>query len=193
MTRILSPDFYNRDVLQAAPQLLGKRLVRLLDGVRVAGIITETEAYRGEEDLACHARAGCTLRTRVMYGPPGTAYVYFTYGMHWMLNCVCSPQGFPAAILIRAIQPVEGLEIIAARRSGVKEALWCNGPAKLTRAMDIGKALNGASLCGQESGLWIEEDRDIPPQEILTSPRIGIQGVPEPWLGKLWNFKVRQA
>ncbi len=193
MTRILSPDFYNRDVLQAAPQLLGKRLVRLLDGVRVAGIITETEAYRGEEDQACHARAGRTPRTEVMYGQPGKAYVYFTYGMHWMLNCVCGPEGFPAAVLIRAVKPVEGLEIIASRRSGVKETQWCNGPAKLTQAFGIDKALNAVYLCGKASGLWIEEEPDIQPQDILTAPRIGIQGVPEPWLGKLWNFKVRQA
>lgn len=193
MTRILNPEFYSRDVLIAAPQLLGKRLVRMLDGVRIAGIITETEAYRGEEDLACHAKAGRTPRTEVMYGPPGTAYVYFTYGMHWMLNCVCGPEGFPAAVLIRAIQPVEGLETIAARRSGVKEALWCNGPAKLTRAMGIDKQLNGASLCKQESGLWIEEDGDNPQENIVSAPRIGIQGVPEPWLGKLWNFRIRQV
>ena len=136
MTRILNPEFYSRDVLIAAPQLLGKRLVRMLDGVRIAGIITETEAYRGEEDLACHAKAGRTPRTEVMYGPPGTAYVYFTYGMHWMLNCVCGPEGFPAAVLIRAIQPVEGLETIAARRSGVKEALWCKPVQAGKRAMD---------------------------------------------------------
>jgi len=193
MTLILDSTFYNRDVLLVAPQLLGKRLVRMLDGVRVAGMITETEAYRGEEDQACHARAGRTLRTEVMYGPPGRAYVYFTYGMHWMLNCVCDREGFPSAVLIRAVQPVEGLETIAARRSGVKEALWCNGPAKLTRAMGIDKQLNGASLCAEESGLWIEEDRDIPPEKIITTPRIGIQGVPEPWLGKLWNFRVRQV
>ncbi len=190
MTLILDSTFYNRDVLLVAPQLLGKRLVRMLDGVRVAGMITETEAYRGEEDLACHAKAGRTLRTEVMYGLPGTAYVYFTYGMHWMLNCVCDREGFPSAVLIRAVQPVEGLETIAARRSGVKEALWCNGPAKLTQAFGIDKALNGANLCTQANGLWIEEDRDIPPENILTATRIGIQGVPEPWLGKLWNFKV---
>ncbi len=193
MTRILDPGFYKRDVLLAAPQLLGKRLVRLLDGIRVAGIITETEAYRGEEDLACHARAGRTPRTEVMYGLPGTAYVYFTYGMHWMLNCVCGPEGFPAAVLIRAVQPVEGLEIIASRRSGVKETQWCNGPAKLTQAFGIDKALNGANLCVQASGLWIEDELEIQPQDVLTAPRIGIQGVPEPWLGKLWNFKVRQG
>jgi DNA-3-methyladenine glycosylase len=193
MTHILNSAFYNRDVLLVAPQLLGKRLVRMQDGVRIAGIITETEAYRGEEDLACHAKAGRTPRTEVMYGPPGTAYVYFTYGMHWMLNCVCSREGFPAAVLIRAVQPVEALETIAARRSGVKEALWCNGPAKLTRALGIDKKLNGANLCSEETGLWIEEDRDIPPEHILAAPRIGIQGVPEPWLGKLWNFRVRQV
>src|SRR5512136_44990 len=127
----LPREFYDRPTITVARELLGMRLVRLLDGVRLGGIITETEAYIGEEDLACHARFGRTRRNAVMYGPPGFAYVYFTYGMHWLLNAVTGPEGFPAAVLIRAIQPVEGLEIITARRQG-RDTL---GPAKLTQAL----------------------------------------------------------
>jgi DNA-3-methyladenine glycosylase len=103
--------FYNRPAVEVARDLLGMRLVRILDGIRISGTIIETEAYAGEYDLACHARAGLTKRTAVMYGPPGRAYVYFTYGMHWLLNAVCLAEGDPAAVLIRAIEPEEGLDV----------------------------------------------------------------------------------
>ncbi len=101
----LPHSFYENDVVQVARELLGMRLVRCLNGKRIAGIISETEAYRGEADLASHARAGRTARTMVMYGPPGRAYIYFIYGVHWCLNFVAMPVGFPAAVLIRAIIP----------------------------------------------------------------------------------------
>ena len=156
MIRTLPADFYARDVLAVAPALLGARLVRRLDGVEIAGIISEVEAYRGEEDLACHARAGRTPRTAVMYGPPGRAYVYFTYGMHWMLNVVCMDVDFPAAVLIRAIRPVNGLEMIAEQRAGVPTAHWTDGPARLCRALGIDRAFNGCDLTDPAGGLWIE-------------------------------------
>ena len=92
---------------QVARDLLGQRLVRLLNGQRVSGLILEAEAYDGESDLACHARSGRTERNSMMYGDAGHAYIYFTYGMHWMLNCVCGPAGYPAAVLLRAILPLE--------------------------------------------------------------------------------------
>jgi DNA-3-methyladenine glycosylase len=190
MTQILPYDFYKRDVLLTAPELLGKILVRTQHGIRVSGMIVETEAYRGEEDQACHARAGCTPRTAVMYGSAGRAYVYFTYGMHWMLNCVCGNDGYPAAVLIRAVHPLEGLEQIAARRKDVKESLWCNGPAKLTQALGIDGALNGVDLCSKANGLWIEDGEMVPHCEIITRPRVGIQRVPEPWLSKRWNYSL---
>ena len=104
--------FYNRPTLTVARELLGARLVRILDGVKLVGLISETEAYIGEKDLACHAKAGRTIRTDPMYGVPGLAYVYFTYGHHWMLNAVTEEEGFPAAVLIRAIQPLEGVEVM---------------------------------------------------------------------------------
>ncbi len=190
MPELLRPSFFQREVLEVAPQLLGKRLVRCTNNIRVSGLIIETEAYRGEEDQACHARVGLTPRTKVMYGPAGHAYVYFTYGMHWMLNCVCGEEGYPAAVLIRAIQPVEGLELIAQRRGKAKESMWCNGPAKLTQALAIDGNLNGIDLCTRDSGLWIEDGDIISPEVIKTAPRIGIQSVPEPWLSKLWNFSL---
>lgn len=188
---ILPPNWYEQDVVSAAQALLGKRLVRLLNGQRISGLIVETEAYRGEEDLACHARAGYTPRTSVMYGPPGRAYVYFTYGMHWLLNVVCMAEGYPAAVLIRAIQPSEGIEIIARRRAGQPPPRWTDGPAKLTAALGIDGSLNGADLTNPASGLWIE-DAPLPERAIIhQSARIGIERVPEPWKSMPWRFYLQ--
>src|SRR4030042_3236070 len=114
----LERQFFNRPTLQVARELLGTRLVRLEGGERTAGIIVEAEAYIGEEDLGCHAHVGYTQRTRVMYGPPGHAYVYFTYGNYWMLNFVTEKEGFPAAVLIRGVSPTEGIERTAKSRGG---------------------------------------------------------------------------
>src|SRR5512137_2860455 len=130
-SNLLPRGFYAENTLAVARNLLGARLVRILDGRRLAGIIVECEAYIGEDDLGCHAKAGRTKRNAVMFGPPGAAYVYFTYGMHWMLNAVTEREGFPAAVLIRAIQPVESVDIIAAHRQG-RDTL---GPAKVTQAL----------------------------------------------------------
>ena len=185
---ILTPEWYARDVVLVARALLGARLVRLLDGQRVSGMIVETEAYRGEEDLACHARHGRTPRTEVMYGPPGRAYVYFTYGMHWLLNAVCGPEGYPAAVLIRAIVPLEGGQLIADRRSGVRPQHWTDGPAKITRALDIARPLNGADLTSTAAGLWIEKGIAIPKAWVRSGPRVGIEGVPSPWREMPWRF-----
>lgn len=171
-----------------ARHLLGKRLVRSLDGQRLSGIIVETEAYRGEEDLACHAKSGRTPRNAVMYGPAGRAYVYFTYGMHWCLNAVTGALDYPAAVLIRAIRPEEGLEDMALRRGRFPRSQWCNGPAKLTQALRIDGSLNGVSLCDRNSGLWIEAGEEISEDKVRTTPRIGIDSVPEPWKFKPWRF-----
>ena len=185
---ILPREFFRRPTLAAARGLLGARLVRVLDGMRLAGIITETEAYIGEEDLGCHAKAGKTKRNAVMYGPAGHAYVYFTYGMHWCLNAVTEQEGFPAAVLIRAIQPVEGVEVISTRRRGGDT----NGPAKLTQALGIDRALNGADLCDPGANLWIEAGRPIPDEQVLTGPRVGLNNVPEPWRSMPWRFRVHR-
>jgi DNA-3-methyladenine glycosylase len=149
--------FYDRDVLDVAPELLGKLLCRrLADGLVLARRITEVEAYRGEEDSACHARAGRTGRTAVMYGPAGVAYVYLCYGIHHLLNIVTAPEGVPQAALIR------GVDAIA-------------GPGRLTKAFGIDLGLNAARLDG-EAGLWLAADPNaapVPPPVVRT-PRIGI-------------------
>ncbi len=185
---LLSRDFYEQEVTLVARHLLGKRLVRSLDGQRLSGIIVEVEAYRGEEDLACHAKSGCTPRNAVMYGPAGHAYVYFTYGMHWCINAVTGAVDYPAAVLIRAIRPDEGLEDMALRRGRFPRSQWCNGPAKLTQALRIDGSLNGFSLCDRNSGLWIEAGEEISEDKVRTTPRIGIDSVPEPWKSKPWRF-----
>jgi DNA-3-methyladenine glycosylase len=167
------------------------RLVRLEGGRRLAGLIVETEAYRGEEDQGCHARAGLTPRTRVMYGPPGHAYVYFTYGMHWMLNFVTEPEGFPAAVLIRAIFPTEGLEVIAARRDSQPFERWTDGPAKLCRALDIDGRHHGLDLCAPGSELFVEQGPlrgSIPDSAVTIGPRVGLNNVPEPWKSIHWRY-----
>jgi DNA-3-methyladenine glycosylase len=185
---ILSRNFYRRPVQTVARELLGKRLVRQIGNQRAAGYIIEAEAYDGEQDQACHARSGKTRRNAMMYGEAGRAYVYFTYGMHWMLNCVSAEDGYPAAVLIRALHPVEGLDIMNKNRTGVRESLRYNGPAKLTRALEITGDLNGIDLCDPGSPLRIEDGIEIPVANIQTSARVGIQSVPEPWLSMPWRF-----
>ncbi len=181
-------DFYARPAVVVARELLGQRLVRLEAGRRISGVITEAEAYSGEEDLACHARAGLTPRTQVMYGPPGHAYVYFTYGMHWMLNFVVEPEGRPAAVLIRSIRPEEGVEIIAARRNGQPPAHWTDGPGKICQALDIDGRLNGADLCSPDSVLFVEYGESIPDSRVTITPRVGLNTVPEPWKSMPWRY-----
>lgn len=184
----LSRDFFARPTLAVARAVLGARLVRVQTGQRITGLITEAEAYIGETDLGCHARAGRTPRTAVMYGPPGHAYIYFTYGMHWMLNFVTEAEGFPAAVLIRAIQPVDGLEIIAARRTGRPQAEWTNGPAKLCQALEIDGRLNGVDLCAPQAELFVEEGDPISDECVTIGPRVGLNNVLEPWRSMPWRF-----
>lgn len=184
---ILPRSFYDRPTLIVARELLGARLVRILDGRRLSGIILETEAYIGFGDRGSHAHRGRTRRNAPMFGPPGYAYVYFTYGMHWCLNVVTEAEGFPAAVLLRAILPQEGIEIIRARRNGGDTF----GPAKLTQALGIGKAENGLDLCTEAHGLWIEAAYTIPEDRVTTAPRVGLNRVPEPWKSIPWRFIAR--
>lgn len=182
--------FYGRSTLQVARELLGTRLVHLQGERRVAGYILEAEAYRGEQDLGCHAKAGLTQRTRVMYGLPGFAYVYFTYGMHWMLNFVTEGEGFPAAVLIRAILPSEGLDLIAFRRRGRPREEWTNGPAKICQAFGIIGTMSGTDLCAPDAVLFVEYGVEVPDASVTIGARVGLNNVPEPWRSIPWNFKV---
>lgn len=177
--------FYVRPTLTVARALLGKVLVhRTADGV-TAGRIVEVEAYIGESDPACHAAPGPTRRNQPLYGEPGHVYVYFNYGMHDMFNVVSEPKGHPAAILVRALEPIDGIELMKRRRlarsrnraSGVDDL--CRGPGNLARAMGITLADNRADLCGRN--LFIE-DRGLRVGKIAWSPRIGIRvGVERQW------------
>jgi DNA-3-methyladenine glycosylase len=184
----LPRSFYNRPTLTVARGLIGARLVRILDGVKLVGLITETEAYIGEEDLACHAKAGLTKRTAPMYGPPGHAYVYFTYGNHWMLNAVTEKEGFPAAVLIRAIQPVEGVDVMMKRRQG-RDTF---GPGKSTQAMGITKSENQIDLTESASPLRIEAGVSVPDSSVTIGARVGLNNTPEPWRSKPWRFLAKE-
>ncbi len=191
MSRILKRDFYVRPVVEVAHALIGKQLVHQINGQPVAGIILETEAYDGEQDLACHAHSGKTKRNAVMYGPAGHAYIYFTYGMHWLLNCVTGCENYPAAVLIRSLHPTTGLESMAQNREGIEQKSWCNGPAKLTKALSLDGTLNGCDLCQKNSTLWIAEGITIPDEFIQAAPRIGIGYAGEPWKSKPWRFTMQ--
>jgi len=186
---ILKREFFNRQAVIVARKLLGTRLIRVEEGQRIGGIIIETEAYCGEEDLGCHCRSGWSERNKAMYGQPGHAYIYFTYGMHWMLNLVVEREGFPAAILIRAIQPTEGLAIISGRRAGQAKQAWTNGPAKICQALRIDKGLYGVDICNKEHGLFVEPGISVPDSCIRIGPRVGLNTVPEPWKSKPWRFQ----
>lgn len=179
--------FYNRPTLTVARELLGARLVRILGEKKLVGLISETEAYIGQTDLACHAKAGLTPRTAPMFGPAGHAFVYFTYGNHWMLNAVTEKEGFPAAVLIRAIQPIEGIKVMMERRMG-RDTL---GPGKLTQAMGITKSENTVNLTETNSSLWIEAGVFVPNKSVTIGPRVGLNKTPEPWFSKPWRFLVK--
>jgi DNA-3-methyladenine glycosylase len=189
----LSRAFFNRPTLTVARELLGARLVHIDNGIRLSGIISETEAYCGEEDLGCHAKAGRTPRTTVMYGPPGHAYVYFTYGMHWLFNTVTMPEGQPEAVLVRAVVPAEGIEVIAARRGHQPRKLWTDGPAKLTQAFSIDGRHNNLDLCALDAAIFIEKGTKVLDEWVTIGPRVGMGTVPEPWYSKPWRFLVRDA
>lgn len=184
----LSRRFFARNTVTVAQELLGQRLVRLVNGQRLTGLITETEAYVGEEDLACHARAGRTPRTQVMYGPPGHAYIYLNYGLHWMLNIVTERNGFPAAVLIRGIQPTHGIEQMRRWRGHKPDKALTNGPGKVAQALGLNLSFNGADLCARGAVLFVEAAPPAP--QIVSQARVGIENVPEPWRSLEWNFKL---
>ncbi len=163
----LERDFFDRDCLEVAPDLVGKILVhRLSDGTEIRERIAETEAYRGEEDKACHASKGRTPRTELLYGESGMIYVYLCYGMHWLMNVITGENGQPQGVLIRAGEVH-------------------NGPAKLTKYLKIDGCFNGVPVYGNDD-VWIEDDGYIP--EIVTAPRVGIDYAGEYWKDIEWRF-----
>ncbi len=169
---LLSASFYNRPTLDVARDLLGKQLVRVWYGVELRAKIVEVEAYIGENDTACHCSKGRTPRTEVMFGAGGHAYVYLVYGMHHMLNVVTEGDGFPAAVLIRAVEPLSGVEMMRENRGRAAKNLT-NGPGRLCQAMAIDRQLNGWNLAAGE-WLWLEDAPAVARSAIATGARIGI-------------------
>lgn len=191
-SRRLARSFFERETLKVARELLGQRLVRLdEDGGRLSGRVIETEAYIGSDDLGCHARHGRTDRNESMWGPAGHAYVYFTYGMHWMLNIVTERVGFPAAVLIRAIAPEEGLPTMRRRRKMVVDARLTDGPAKLCQALGIDRRFDGQDLCRRGASLFFEGLTGVKQVSVTRGPRVGLNNVPEPWHSIPWRFRVK--
>jgi DNA-3-methyladenine glycosylase len=173
----LGPAFYDRPVLEVARDLVG---CTVRHGA-TAGVIVETEAYHHSEP-ACHAYVGLTPRTETLFGPPGVAYVYRSYGIHALLNAVCEPEGEGAAVLIRALEPLDGVAEMRARRGGLRRLEdLCSGPGKLTQALGIGLELNGTSLLGGPVAFGPPVGAR-PPVEIAVGPRVGITKAAElPW------------
>jgi DNA-3-methyladenine glycosylase len=179
----LPREFYNRPTLDVARDLIGKVLVHDRRGVRTSGVIVEAEAYIGESDPACHAAPGPTRRNAPLYGPPGFSYVYLNYGIHCLVNFVTEPDGCPAAVLIRALEPLEGLPAMRRRRArtmkgrqvrpgrGLVDQDLCRGPGNLTMAMGITLAENRVDLLGDR--LFVE-DRGIQMARVMWGPRVGI-------------------
>lgn len=183
----MESDFYSRPTLVVAKELIGKVLVHDTPAGLASGVIVETEAYIGESDPACHAAPGPTARNAPLYGPPGVAYVYLNYGIHYLVNAVTEPEGSPAAVLIRALEPLEGEALMRRRRlrSGGRRAALipahdlCRGPGNLTTALGISLKQNGRDLM---TGALRIEDRGLPERPVEWSRRIGIRvGVEQEW------------
>ena len=180
-TRRLARAFYRRPSLEVAPDLLGRHLVRRLPDGRVLTVrIVETEAYR-EDDPASHSFRGRTPRTVVMFGPPGRLYVYFTYGMHFCMNVVTGPDGEGSAVLLRAAEPLSGIDEMARRRGLEAPGLLCSGPARLCQAVGVDRSLNGTDLV-RGGDVWLVEGTPVPPSLVGRGPRVGIRvGVERRW------------
>jgi DNA-3-methyladenine glycosylase len=187
----LPREFYTRpNVLTVARDLLGKLLVvPARNGIRVSGLIVEAEAYRGPQDRAAHSYGGRrTKRTETMYGIGGTAYVFFVYGMYNQFNVVTNARDFPHAVLIRALEPVEGIELMRKRRQRHGDHNLTNGPGKLCIAMGIDRKLDAADLLGNR--VWLEQGRKVLRGQIASGPRVGIDYAGE-WKDKPWRFWIR--
>jgi DNA-3-methyladenine glycosylase len=170
----LTESFYLRDARTVARDLLGQVLVTAVDGVRASGRIIETEAYLGVDDAASHAHRGETARNAAMFLAGGHAYLYLIYGMYWCFNVVTGPAGHGEAVLVRAIDPLEGVDAMRARRGALRsERELANGPGKLVIALGVTSRMNGADLVRDER-VWIERGRHVDDDDVVTTPRIGI-------------------
>lgn len=188
---ILDRDFYSQNATIVARQLLGATLVNMIDGQRVSGRIVEMEAYTGLDDLASHGRVKKTPRNLPMWETTGHAYVYLIYGMYWLLNVTCEPADQPAAALIRAIEPLEGLDVMAAKRAGRPQHEWTNGPGRLTLAIGVNYQHNLFDMTDPSSGLWIEAGPSVPDADVSAGPRIGLgKHVQEPWYSMAWRWWI---
>ena len=173
MGRVLPRAFFERETEIVAREMLGTVLECETDVGLASGIIVETEAYLGEHDLACHAAAGRTARTEALYGPPGTSYVYFIYGMYWCFNAVTRTEGLPSAVLVRALEPLSGTALMHKRRPEIRnEVDLTNGPGKLCTALGIVGSMSGKSL--QRKPLVIREGKPVPDEKVEVTTRIGI-------------------
>ena len=180
---VLRRAFYDRPTLTVARELLGKVLVHRTPAGVAAGIIVEAEAYIGEDDPACHAAPGPTSRNAPLYGPPGMAYVYLNYGIHYLVNAVTEAEGHPAAVLIRALEPLDGIHLMTKRRAPDRRHIevpdLCRGPGNLTKALGITLAANLLDLTADRLSI---EDRRVAVGQVSWGPRIGIRvGVEKPW------------
>ncbi len=182
----LPREFYARPVLTVARDVIGKLLVHVTAAGVMAGRVVEAEAYRGPEDRAAHSWAGRrTRRTEVMFGPPGFAYVYFVYGMHWQLNLVTTAAGAPHAVLLRALEPIVGQPLMAARRGlGESDRRLTNGPGKLCQALGIDRSHYGVDLTGRS--LFLTQP-DLPRGKLERSPRVGVDYAGT-WAQKPWRY-----
>ena len=181
-SKLIPRNFYNDSPDEVGRRLLGKLIVRHLDGARLVGRIVELEAYFGLDDPAAHAFVGKTERNAVLFGPPGFAYVYFIYGMHYCLNFSCEPDGQAGSVLIRALEPVEGLATMARLRklpANTKPQLLTSGPGRLCQALGITRAThNGIDVTDPDSALQVYDD-GFKPKAIAATPRIGIRKAAE--------------
>jgi len=183
----LRRSFYEQPTIEVARQLLGKYLIRKHPDGTTVGRIVETEAYIGPQDKACHASRGRTPRTEIMFGRAGHAYVYMIYGFHYMLNIVTEAADFPAAVLIRAVEPLEGLSLMQSRRQTERLRSLASGPGKLCRAFAIDRTLNGNDVCGKVLYL---DDHGEPAPKVATTSRIGVDYAGK-WKHKPWRFLIK--
>ena len=188
--RKITLKLYDQPTLQVAQKILGNFLVRQIGDKKIVGRIVETEAYCGFDDRASHASRGITQRNEIMFGPAGRWYVYFIYGNYHCLNIVTEHKGYPAAVLIRALEPISGIDEMKINRNKSELKDLCSGPGKLCQALEISKSLNNTKAFGTDCRLWIEKDGKASMSRIVTAKRIGVDYAGK-WADKKWRFYIK--